>query len=59
MYHCRGPTVFKGYLNNPSATEAAFAGKDWLKTGDLALHEQGGYIRVVDRRKDMVTFAVL
>jgi len=49
----RGNTVMKGYLKNPEATEAAFAG-DWYHSGDLAVVHGDGYIEVKDRSKDII-----
>lgn len=49
----RGNTVMKGYLKNPAATEAAFAG-DWLHTGDLAVRHPDGYVEIKDRAKDVI-----
>jgi len=49
----RGNTVMKGYLKNPSATEAAFRG-GWLHTGDLAVRHPDGYVEVKDRSKDII-----
>ncbi|MEW5946733.1 MAG: o-succinylbenzoate--CoA ligase [bacterium] len=49
----RGPTVMKGYWNNPDATAEAVRG-GWLYTGDLARVDDEGYIYIVDRRKDMI-----
>jgi fatty-acyl-CoA synthase len=49
----RGNTVMKGYLRNPRATEAAFAG-GWFHTGDLGVLHPDGYIEVKDRAKDIV-----
>ncbi len=49
----RSNTVMKGYLANPSATRAAFAG-DWFHTGDLAVMHPDGYIEVKDRAKDII-----
>ncbi|GAA0590853.1 acyl-CoA synthetase [Craurococcus roseus] len=49
----RGNTVMKGYLRNPAATEAAFAG-GWFHTGDLGVTHPDGYIEVKDRAKDIV-----
>ena len=43
----------KGYLRNPAATEAAFAG-GWFHTGDLGVLHPDGYIEVKDRAKDIV-----
>jgi fatty-acyl-CoA synthase len=49
----RGNNVMKGYLDNPSATEAAFAG-GWFHSGDLAVWDEDGYIRIRDRSKDII-----
>ena len=49
----RGNTVMKGYLNNPSATEATFA-KGWFRSGDLAVRHPDGYIEIKDRSKDVI-----
>ena len=49
----RGNTVMKGYLKNPSATEAAFRG-GWLHTGDLAVRHPDGYVEIKDRSKDII-----
>jgi long-chain acyl-CoA synthetase len=49
----KGPTVMKGYLDQPEATANTI--KDgWLHTGDLGVMDDDGYIRVVDRKKDMI-----
>ncbi len=49
----RGNTVMKGYLHNPKANEATFAG-GWFHTGDLGVLHPDGYIEVKDRAKDIV-----
>ncbi|MFD8013364.1 acyl-CoA synthetase [Streptomyces sp. NPDC058955] len=45
----RGPNLFSGYLNRPDATAAAFDG-DWFRTGDMAVREADGTIRLVGRK---------
>ena len=49
----RGNTVMKGYLADPAATQAAFAG-GWYHTGDLAVMHPDGYAEVKDRSKDII-----
>ncbi|WP_036555446.1 class I adenylate-forming enzyme family protein [Nocardioides insulae] len=48
----RGPTIVRGYWNNPSASEAAFGG-GWFRTGDIG-RVDGEWVYVLDRLKDMV-----
>jgi fatty-acyl-CoA synthase len=49
----RGNVVMKGYLGNPKASEAAFAG-GWFHTGDLGVMHPDGYIELKDRSKDII-----
>ncbi len=49
----RGNTVMKGYLKNPQATQAAFAG-GWFHTGDLGVIHPDSYIEIRDRSKDII-----
>jgi long-chain acyl-CoA synthetase len=49
----RGHNVFKGYLNKPEATEQAIV-DGWFRTGDLGDKSADGYVRILDRKKDMV-----
>ena len=49
----RGNIVMKGYLKNPAATAAAFAG-GWFHTGDLAVLEPDRYVKIKDRSKDVI-----
>jgi len=49
----RGNVVMKGYLKDPNATGAAFAG-GWFHTGDLAVKHPDGYIQLKDRSKDII-----
>ncbi|MEV0977964.1 acyl-CoA synthetase [Streptomyces sp. NPDC049915] len=46
----RGPNLFTGYLNRPDATAAAFTGDGWFRTGDMAVREADGYVRIVGRK---------
>ena len=49
----QGNVVMKGYLKNPAATAAAFAG-GWFHTGDLGVKHPDGYIQLKDRSKDII-----
>jgi fatty-acyl-CoA synthase len=49
----RGNIMMKGYLKNPSATKEAFAG-GWFHTGDLAVMQPDGYVKIKDRSKDVI-----
>lgn len=50
----RGPAVFSGYLNDPERTEAVLDGDGWYYSGDLAVMDADGYIRVTGRIKDTI-----
>ncbi len=50
----RGPQVMQGYLNNPEETAKVLSEDGWLRTGDIAVVDQNGYVRIVDRKKDMI-----
>jgi fatty-acyl-CoA synthase len=49
----RGNLTMKGYLKNPRATDEAFAG-GWFHTGDLAVMQSDGYLKIRDRAKDVI-----
>ena len=50
----RGPQVMKGYWQRPEATAEVITEDGWLRTGDVALMTEGGYFKIVDRKKDMI-----
>jgi fatty-acyl-CoA synthase len=49
----RGNVTMKGYLKNPKATQDAFAG-GWFHSGDLAVMQPDGYVKIKDRSKDII-----
>ncbi|WP_439861331.1 long-chain-fatty-acid--CoA ligase FadD1 [Pseudomonas sp. MBLB4136] len=50
----QGPQVMKGYWQRQEATDEILDAEGWLKTGDIALIQDDGYMRIVDRKKDMI-----
>src|SRR5579859_4337722 len=50
----RGYLIMKGYYNKPEETRAAITQDGWLRTGDLAVQDQDGYIRISGRKKEMI-----
>jgi long-chain acyl-CoA synthetase len=50
----RGPQVMRGYWNNPSETAKVLGADGFLATGDIATMDEKGYVRIVDRKKDML-----
>ncbi|QRF57196.1 AMP-binding protein [Variovorax paradoxus] len=50
----KGPNVMKGYYNQPAETAAAFTPDGFMRTGDVAVMQEDGYSRIVDRKKDMI-----
>src|SRR3546814_7427285 len=44
----------QGYWQKPDETEKVFTKDGWLKTGDVAVLEASGYLKIVDRKKDMI-----
>ncbi|MBX2879807.1 MAG: AMP-binding protein [Granulosicoccus sp.] len=50
----RGPQVMKGYWQRPEETAKAVDEDGWLHTGDIAIMNEAGYFKIVDRLKDMI-----
>lgn len=50
----RGPQVMKGYWQRPEDTAAVLSEDGWFDTGDIAVISEDGYIKIVDRKKDMI-----
>jgi long-chain acyl-CoA synthetase len=50
----KGPQVMKGYWQRQDATDEMLDADGWLKTGDIAVIQDDGYLRIVDRKKDMI-----
>ncbi|MEM5451504.1 AMP-binding protein [Paraburkholderia guartelaensis] len=50
----KGPQVMQGYWNQPEATRAAFTDDGYFRTGDVGVFDARGFLRIVDRSKDMI-----
>jgi acyl-CoA synthetase (AMP-forming)/AMP-acid ligase II len=50
----RGPQIMKGYWNRPSETRVAMTADGFFRTGDIATIDESGFLRIVDRKKDMI-----
>lgn len=50
----KGPQVMKGYWQNPTETAKVFTPDGWLLTGDIASIDKNGFVRLLERKKDMI-----
>jgi long-chain acyl-CoA synthetase len=50
----KGPQVMKGYWNKPEANAAAFTADGYFRTGDIGVFDERGFLKIVDRKKDMI-----
>ncbi len=54
---CRGGLVFGGYLNDPEKTAEALDDEGWLHSGDIGVIDEDGYLKIVDRKKELIITA--
>ena len=52
--YVKGPVVMQGYLNKPEQTKESIDADGYMHTGDVGIMDEDGFIRIVDRTKDMI-----
>lgn len=53
---CKGGNIFKGYLDDPEKTAEVMTG-EWFHTGDIGVLDEDGYLKIVDRKKELIITA--
>jgi long-chain acyl-CoA synthetase len=54
---CRGGNVFNGYLKDPARTVEVLDDEGWLHSGDIGVFDDAGYLKIVDRKKELIITA--
>jgi long-chain acyl-CoA synthetase len=54
---CRGGNVFNGYLKDPARTTEVLDDEGWLHSGDIGVFDDAGYLKIVDRKKELIITA--
>ncbi len=53
----KGGNIFRGYLNAPEKTAEVFDDEGWFHTGDIGVIDDDGYLKIVDRKKELIITA--